>query len=356
MELACRVSRRWPSEAIAHLDMPTHDIPFGRMPLHSSNWRAFWRLRHILCTRHYDIIHVHMPVAAWLSRWAAHLFQPKATVIYTAHGLRFFRGAPLVTNAIFLTLEKVAGRWTDYLITINEEDLHAARHYGIVAPERVRSMPGVGVDTCRYDPSQVDPDAVSDLRRALRLDEDAVLLVMIAEFIQRKRHRDALQALAKLNDPRVHLAFAGDGRLMQRMQVYAQSIGVAKRAHFLGFRSDIPVLIAAAQATLLPSAGEGLPRSVLESMALEVPVIGTDIRGTRELLQDGCGVVVPVGDVSALVEAIRWIVQCPNEAAEMGRQGRRRVRGRYDLASALKAQQAIYQEALASQQARRAGV
>jgi glycosyltransferase involved in cell wall biosynthesis len=289
-----------------------------------------------------------MPVAAWIGRWAAHLYQPAATIIYTVHGFRFFRGAPQLTNAIFLTLEKVAGRWTDYLITINEEDLQAARHYRIVEPGRVRYMPGVGVDTDRFDPGCIDQIAVSDIRQSLHLDADSLLLLMIAEFIERKHHGDALQALGQLNDRRVHLAFAGDGRLQGRMEAYAQRLGVAERAHFLGFRSDIPVLIAAAQATLLPSAGEGLPRSVLESLALEVPVIGTDIRGTRELLLGGCGILVPVGDVPALTEAMRWVVQFPDRAAAMGRVGRRKVLARYDLAHALEAQHAIYHEAWVS--------
>jgi glycosyltransferase involved in cell wall biosynthesis len=304
-------------------------------------------------TRHFDIIHVHMPVAAWIGRWAAHLYQPGATIIYTVHGFRFYRGAPLLTNAVFRTLEKVAGRWTDYLITINEEDLQAAKQYRIVDPGRVRYMPGIGVDTARYDPSRIDQGAVSDLWQSLQLDEDSVVFLMMAEFIERKRHKDALLALGQLNDRRVHLAFAGDGRLQGRMEAFARRLGVAERTHFLGFRSDIPVLIKAAQATLLPSAGEGLPRSVLESLALEVPVIGTDIRGTRELLQGGCGILVPVGDVPALVEAMRWVVQFPDQATAMGREGRRKVQGGYDLANALKAQQAIYCEAWVSERGAR---
>jgi glycosyltransferase involved in cell wall biosynthesis len=82
----------------------------------------------------------------------------------------------------------------------------------------------------------------------------------------------------------------------------------------------------------------------MESLALEVPVIGTDIRGTRELLDDGCGILVPVGDVQALAEAMRRMTTRTDEAAAMGRRGRRKVQGSYELRNALRQTEALYRE------------
>src|SRR5206468_12970628 len=101
---------------------------------------------------------------------------------------------------------------------------------------------------------------------------------------------DALAAFARLQDlPQVHLALAGAGPLLDRMQRVAQSLGIAGRVHFLGHRRDVPELILASVATLLPSAREGLPRSCMESLCLGVPVIGTRIRGLHDLIAHGAG-------------------------------------------------------------------
>jgi glycosyltransferase involved in cell wall biosynthesis len=344
VELGYRPTSGWAEREIRSLGIPWHEIPFSRSPLDPVNLKAVWQLKGILSRGSYDVIHVHMPVAAWLARLAARLFSPQTTVIYTAHGFQFYHGAPVLRNIVFLALEKLAGRWTDYLVVINREDAKAARRYHIVDPERVRYMAGIGVDTTLYDPARVDEAEVAGIRQALDLKDTDVLFTMVAAFRPRKRHSDALRALTRLQNPRVHLAFAGLGSLMQQMRAYVQDLDMAGHVHFLGYRRDVSALIRASLTTVLPSEAEGLPRTVMESLALEVPVIGTDIRGTRELLEDGCGILVPVRDVQALSEAMWWMITHPDEAAAMGRRGRRKVQGLYELRNALRQTEALYRE------------
>jgi glycosyltransferase involved in cell wall biosynthesis len=100
---------------------------------------------------------------------------------------------------------------------------------------------------------------------------------------------------------------------------------------------------------VLPSEREGLPRSVLESLALGVPAIGCKARGTEELLEDRCGVIVPIGDVGSLSQAMIWMSTNPEEAAEMGRLGRRKVLERYDLPHSLAVTEALYRRILDKQ-------
>ena len=145
---------------------------------------------------------------------------------------------------------------------------------------------------------------------------------MIAEFVPGKRHRDALAAFARLGRPDVWLALAGTGPLVDEMKRRAAELGVADRVRFLGVRRDIPALVRASVAVLLPSEREGLPRSAMESMSLGVPVIGSRIRGTADLLEGGCGLLVPVGDSAALADALARILDHPEEAREMARRGR----------------------------------
>lgn len=335
--------------------LEAYDLVFenswSRNPVDPKNFNdAVSRVRQTVNEVGYDIVHVHTPVASFVTRYALRVLRHKRhkgtpRVIYTAHGFHFHRGGHRLKNAVFLMLEKIAGPWTDYLVVINREDEGAAKLFRIVPPGRVRYMPGIGIDLEQYRPDAVLPQEVEQIREELGLGESQALFLMVAGFDPGKRHRDALRALAMLREPRVVLAFAGTGPLLESMKQLAHTLGVAGQVRFLGFRQDIPVLMKASLATLLPSEREGLPRSVMESMALGVPVIGADARGTRDLLASGAGIIVPVGDAEALARAMRYLLDNPEEAHKMGERGLEAIRS-YDLRHILKMHEKLYAEAL----------
>ena len=323
------------------------DVEWSRNPLDPKNLLvAVPRIQAVVTAEKYDIVHVHTPVAAFVTRYALKDWQkkPELSVIYTAHGFHFHRGGNPLTNLIFLTLEKLAGRWTDYLITINREDETAAKKHQLVPSERIFSTPGIGLDTDFYSSEQVSTAEIKELRQELGLAQKDRLFVCVAEFTANKRHRDILQALAKLNRPNVHIAFAGDGLLRLEMEKLATDLQLQRNTHFLGFRPDVPVLISAATALLLTSKREGLPRSVMEALCLETPVIGTDIRGIRDLLDEGSGLLVNVGDTSGLALAMAWLLHHPQEVIRMGEQGRNKM-GEYDIKNIIKLYENIYNQA-----------
>ena len=112
---------------------------------------------------------------------------------------------------------------------------------------------------------------------------------MVAEFVEHKRHADAIRAFAKVAHPRAKLLLAGTGSLHESMKKLSAKLGTTGRVHFLGQRSDVPVLMKACRALVLPSSREGLPRCILEAMSMGVPVIGSRIRGITELLERNAG-------------------------------------------------------------------
>ncbi len=324
------------------------DVELGRSPLDPKNFlTAPPKIKEIVEQQQYDIVHAHMAVAGFVTRYALKDLrkQGKPKIIYTAHGFNFYKGEMPLKNAIFLTLEKLAGFWTDYLVVINREDEAAAKRYRIVAPDRVRYMPGIGVDIQRYNPDVISASEVEQVRQELQLAPATSLFLCIAEFTPRKRHRDLLTAFAKIARENTCLAFAGDGVLQAEMQQLSHQLGVQDRVRFLGFRRDIPTLSRAAVATILVSEAEGLPRSIMESLCLETPAIGTDIRGIRELLEPGCGILVPVGNVEAIAKAMTWILDHPEDAKMMGKRGRE-LMADYDLRQILNLHETLYAEAL----------
>ena len=307
--MACGITAS--TECLQAFDL-VWDIKWSRNPLDPLNLMvAPGIIQKIVQQEKYDIVHVHTPVAAFVTRYALKNLrkQLNTKVIYTAHGFHFYRGGKALKNTLFLALEKLAGYWTDYLVVINREDQEAAQQHRLISPERLRYMPGIGVDLQFYNPDSTSDAKIERLRQELELAPNTPLFLSVAEFIPRKHLQDILKAFARLARPEICLAFAGDGGLMEQMQQLAFQLNVQTQVRFLGVRRDIPTLMRAAVATLLVSEQEGLPRCVMESMSLETPVIGTNIRGTRDLLTEGCGLLVEVGDVEALTKAMAWILE-----------------------------------------------
>jgi glycosyltransferase involved in cell wall biosynthesis len=197
----------------------------------------------------------------------------------------------------------------------------------------------------RYDPAQVTPDAVAAVRRELGLADDRRLLTMVAEFLPRKGHRDAVAALARAGDARLVLACAGDGPMMADVRAEAERLGVSEQVRFLGFRNDIGTLLRASFALILPSKLEGLPRCIMEASCLERPTVAYRIRGVSELIDDGTGVLCQPGDVDALAAAIRRLADDPAAAQAMGVRARAKM-DTFELGHLLELHDRLYARAL----------
>lgn len=324
------------------------DVQWSRNPLDFSNLVvAVPRIQEIIVQGNYDLVHVHTPVAAFVTRYAIGKLKikRKPKVIYTVHGFHFHQQGNFLSNFIFLTLEKLAGSWTDYLITINREDETAAKKYRLLSADRIFYTPGIGLDLNEYDLNQVSVLEIKTLRQELGLNPEDVLFLSIAEFTPNKRHRDQLIALQKLNRPEVHLIFAGDGQIRSEIEKLTAKLGLQQQVHFLGFRHDIPTLICTSVATLLTSQREGLPRSIMEAFCAATPVIGTRIRGIQDLLADDCGLLVEVGDTDALAKAMAEIIDNPQRTAQMGQNGYQKITN-YSVDKIIQLYANIYNQAL----------
>ena len=321
-----------------------YDIQWSRNVFDPRNLLAgISRVREVVAAGNYDLVHVHTPIAAFVTRYA--LKDSQVKVIYTAHGFHFYRGGSAIKNTIFFNLEKLAGNWTNYLIVINKEDEAAARNNNFLPDEQIYYTRGIGVDTDYYASGKVEPSAIAQVRESLHLSDGDTLLLSIAEFTPRKRHPDLLNALAKVANPNVHLALAGEGKTRSEMEELARQLDIDKQVHFLGYRKDIPTLIQAADAVLLVSQQEGLPRSIMEAMCLNTPVIGSNIRGTQDLLSDGCGLLVELGDTDALAKAMMRVVEDSESLATMAEKAKVKMQD-YDIKQIIQQYKDIYALAL----------
>lgn len=174
----------------------------------------------------------------------------------------------------------------------------------------------------------------SGLRRSLGLPAEACLVVCVAKMLEQKGHRHLVDAMAApaLRESPMHVALVGEGPLRDAIRDRARDAGVLDRLHFVGSRSDVPAVLADADAFVLPSLWEGLPMALLEAMAAGLPIVATSVAGTRQVLEDGRhGLLVPPGDATSLAAALDHIVRDADLRARLGSAAREHVAAQFSV-------------------------
>jgi glycosyltransferase involved in cell wall biosynthesis len=325
------------------------DVRFTRNPFFAAIKlpRLLYKIKRILKEEKYDIVHVHTPIASFITRLSIALMGKKERprVIYTAHGFHFHPMGHKILNLIYMILEKLGAKFTDYLITINKWDYEMAKRYRFLQDDKIIYINGIGVDAEYYNAFSIDELEIAGFRRDNGLNGD-IVFVMIAEFIKRKRHIDVIKALERMNNSNVKVLFVGDGKLKDKILKKVKKRGLEGKVIYLGYRRDIPLILRASDCMILPSIREGLPRSIMEAMAMGVPVIGTDIRGVRELLEDGCGILVKPKDAEELAKAMELLIENKEQAREMAKRARKKILNEYELKILLPKYMEVYKRAL----------
>ena len=257
-----------------------YDINFTRFPFSEANIKAYKQLKKLIQENNYDIIHCHTPVAGVLTRLAARKSK-NTTVIYTAHGFHFFKGTPLLNWLIYYPIERFCARYTDKLITINKEDYGRAKRFKLRNNGKVYYVPGVGINLEKIQNLKVD---VKQKKKKLGILENTLILLSVGELNKNKNHEAVLQALSKLKDKNFIYLICGRGVLKESLERKIQELHLENKAKLLGYRIDVIEILKTADLFIFPSKREGLPVSVIEAMACNLPLIASNVRGNRDLI------------------------------------------------------------------------
>ena len=317
-------------------------IPIARSMNPLLAFQSIWKLATYLREQKFTVVHVHTPVAAFIGRVAAKI-AGVPLVIYTAHGFYFHEGMPSWKRYSFIILEKLAGRFTDLLFCQSAEDADDARRYKFLSPDKVITI-GNGVDIEKFNPDKVA--AAELIKDELSLPRDALVVGFVGRLVKEKGVNEFLRVMTKiaLVDKRVAVLLVGEklgsdhDTGVEHELEKAKSI-LSDRLISTGLRDDIPELLQAIDIFCLPSWREGMPRTIIEAMMMETPVVATNIRGAREeVVPNETGLLVTVRDERELYDAMQRLLEDGELRSKMGIKGRQRALRKYNEKDVIKLQ------------------
>ncbi len=317
------------------------DVPFSRNPYSILNIKAYKILRHIFEQEYFDIIHFHTPVAAFIGRFAVRKIE-QGTIFYTVHGFHFYKGAPLKNWIIYYTAEKLARKWTDKIIVMNDEDYKNAQRIGFVPKKNLFFVHGVGINIKDFNLNLSD-ESKNKILFELNIPKNAIIFTCVGEINKNKNQRWLINIWQDVLKRRknAYLILIGNGPLRQKLEKEVKSRGL-KNIKFLGYREDVPLLLNASDVLISSSKREGLPKNIMEAMASKKAVIATNIRGSKMLVKNNeNGFIVDVNDSVSLLQSIIKLIDDVELRHKMGENGFKKIQD-FEIGKVLKEIKNIY--------------
>ncbi|MCB0020500.1 MAG: glycosyltransferase family 4 protein, partial [Anaerolineales bacterium] len=303
------------ARAVARQRLSLHQLQHQMAP--ARDLLAIAELVRLLRRERYDILHTHSSKAGLLGRIAGRVARVPL-VIHTVHGFPFNDQtfSPRVRQ-LYLWLERLGARLSDQLIMVAELNRQEALARGVGRAEQMTVIHS-GIDLTRFSAL---PDQ-AEARRRLNLPTDAFVagsIVRIAACNGPELLAETALTLVKRH-PQLHFLIAGDGKLFPQLQ---SQLADQPRIHLLGYRDDVPDILAALDAFVSTNLWGGLGRSITEALAAGLPTVAFPVNGVPELIQPGkTGLHAPVGDAAALADQVSWILAHPAAARQLGEKGR----------------------------------
>lgn len=271
------------NERLSEVDIVEHEVSLQRNPFSLKNIVAYFQLKKIIKKEDYEIIHCHSPVGGVVGRLAAkHSKTP--TIIYTAHGFHFYKGAKFLNWMLYYPIEYFMSKRTDILITINSEDYQRACLKFKSA--KCKLVNGIGLDVDKFQPN--DPIERQELRKKYGYANNDFILISVGELNKNKNQISLIKSLEILINKisTVKLLLVGTGKEEKNLIKYVEERKLEKFVKFLGSREDIKELLSISDVALSASKREGLPVSILEAMSMGLPLVVNDCRGNRDLIKN----------------------------------------------------------------------
>ncbi len=315
-----------------------HDVHV-RYGLHDM-W-AVWQLGRLMRRLRPDIVHTNAPKAGILGRIAARIFWRKSKVVHTFHGLGFAKEQGEKHFSFFVKTEKFCAKFTNALIFVSKKNASEAARLGInkgVRNEIIRA----GISFERKLPANFDPTAK---KAALKIPATARFVLALANFKPLKNPLHFVLAANKVlsTNKNVYFMYTGDGPLKETAENLAKHLGIEKQVLMPGWRGDTDELLAISDVYVSTSLREGVPMSILEAQAHQVPTVGYDVDGISEVVTNNrTGFLVPPKDIARLAEKITALLRNRSLLERFKQNIARRDFGEFTVPVMIRRQEQLY--------------
>lgn len=299
-------------------NMYFHNIYLPRHINVVTNFISLYKLIQLMKKLRPDVVHVHTPIAAVLGRIAAKIAKVPC-IIYTAHGFYFHESMTNFKFQVYFNIEKWIGRWcTDYLFVQSKEDYYVAKQTRFLSKKHKNNYVHIsnGIDLREeFNYHKMDVAAVSQLQSKLKITQSDIVITFIGRLVKEKGILELLSAFRQINDHRLKLIIIGDLHQSERDQMTIRQLEKYRNENniiFTGLVHNVNHYLYLSDIFCLPSYREGMPRSILEAMAMKNAIIATDIRGCREEIIDGQhGYLVPTQSSDMIAQRINELITNP---------------------------------------------
>ncbi|QIB68158.1 glycosyltransferase family 4 protein [Aminipila butyrica] len=349
-------------------------IPFEKKMTSLKNIKCTVQLIRLLKEEKYDVISVHTSLAAFFVRISVLMSGRKEVkVINTVHGYLFDEYSPYLKRSLLLWAEKLTRSVTDILVVMNRQDYEIAEKYHLYKNKLVL-IPGFGIDAERFSRNRIEEEVrfsqqeeargdeaaegkesnrVERLvpfgvtrqkeRKKLGVDPDNITLIYAAEFSKRKNQQMLIEAM-KLLPQKVKFLLAGQGEYWEVCQRRAEHLGLSDRVRFLGHVKNLEYYYYLSDICVSASRSEGLPFNIMEAMAMGLPVVATDVKGHKDLIEPGInGYLYGFGDDQGFSEAVLRLTEDREHAWQIAENNKVKAR-EFGLKQVIETVLAVYEE------------
>lgn len=296
------------------------NAPFVRKSFFK-NITVIKKLKRIIKSRRYDLIHVHTETGGFLFLISSLFCKKTAKYVYTPHGTSFYKGSSIKSKIVYKPIEKKIAKRMDANLSMNDEE---KAFFDACSQKTSKYVHGIGLNIERI--IGIKPYSRKDVCNMFGIDDESVLLLSVGEICSRKNHSIILDALSKIENINIKYLICGTGDLKDKLIKKANKLGIEDKVIFAGYRTDVLRIVSACDIFAFPSVYEGLPVSVMEAMAFKKPVVCSSIRGNRELIDhEKGGYLISCNDAESYARYIKILAGDKNLRKQFGAYNRSKV-------------------------------
>jgi glycosyltransferase involved in cell wall biosynthesis len=310
--------------------------------------KALITLYKIFRRNKYHVVHTHIAKAGILGRIAAKM-AGVPIIVHSLHGSTFHSLLHPLICEIYILLEKLTGQFTDYFVPVGEDLKNRYLEQGIGCPAKYQVIHS-GMDLSKFFAAgNLAEPVIQSKKRELGLEPDHIVIGMVCSLEPRKGYTYFFEAARRLATtyPKVRFLCVGEGFYREELEKKVSCNNLEDQVIFTGYRTDIAEVMATFDILVLTSLWEGLPQVLVQGVAVGKPIVTFDVEGAREVVKNGLnGFVVPLKDVSSLVQKLDYLLLDLEQARAMGRAGKTLIDDSWSVETMVRQTDALYQRLL----------